>query len=627
MAVSDVVERSRYTRRTMNLIGELKRRNVFKVAIAYLVASWLIIQLADILVPMLTLPEWVARFVFLLLVVLFIPTLIAAWALELTPEGLKLEKNVDRSESITPETGQKLNHMIIGVLALAVVVLLVDKVWLSGEEGSAPAEAAAVDKSVAVLPFADLSQNQDQEWFADGLAEEILNALARTPDLLISARTSTFAYKGTDKDIPTIAAELGVAHVLEGSVRRAGERIRVTAQLIRAADGFHLWSQNYDRDSTDIIEIQEDLAIQIANALETTMDPESLKDMVRVGTSSVEAYQAYIHGAALRAESLLENDPRTMIEAYQYFETAREADPEFSHAHGAAAQYWVSQMSLTSFHFDTSELMPLSEMLQMFYERNGIAIATAKNDTDRLFLRAERAEVDLRLREAMRLYREYLDARPNDLIAWEAYLDNASKASDVATIHDGLKVLREAGMTRPEAASYFLDYAYQYLEPNDGADYGLAAIEKWPLANIMYQTHRNLLFAQRVDKAGEVMQSFAQRYGQPHPLMVARQRCAEGNTERVREILTEVYGDAVTVNSGNPQWLVLKMLGEEEKAVEVLRNFEARQVPFLMANWLNYTHFDPTPFPALMAILTRENVERPPATTLPYACTPKPDSV
>jgi TolB-like protein len=607
----------------MGLIGELKRRNVFKVAIAYLVASWLVIQLADILVPMLTLPEWVSRFIFLLLVVLFIPTLIAAWALELTPEGIKLERNVDRSESVAPRTGQKLNHMIIGVLALAVVVLLVDKVWLSdGERGSVPA-TAALDKSVAVLPFADLSQSQDQEWFADGLAEEILNALARTPDLLISARTSTFAYKGTDKDIPTIAAELGVAHVLEGSVRRAGERIRVTAQLIRAADGFHLWSQNYDRDATDIIEIQEDLAIQIANALETTMDPESLKDMLRVGTTSVEAYQAYIHGAALRAESLLENNPPTLIEAYGYFEAAREADPEFSHAHGAAAQYWVSQMSLTSFHFDTSELMPLSEMLQMFYERNGIAIATAKNDTDRLFLRAERAEVDLRLREAMRLYREYLDARPNDLIAWEAYLENATKASDFAAIREALAALREAGLKRPEAASYFMDYAFQFLEPNDGADYGLAAIEKWPLANIMYQTHRNLLFAGRIDEAREVGQAFAQRYGQPHPLMVARQHCAEGNAEAVREILMEIYGEEVTVNSGNPQWLVLKMLGEEERAVDVLRNFERQQVPFLMASWLNYTYFDPTPFPALMAILTRENVERPPSTTLPYACTPK----
>ncbi|MEJ2273227.1 MAG: hypothetical protein P8Y01_01420 [Woeseiaceae bacterium] len=175
----------------MKLIEELRRRNVFRVAIAYLVASWLVIQLADILVPMLTLPEWVSRFIFLLLVVLFIPTLVAAWALELTPDGIRLEKNVDRSQSVAPQTGQKLNHMIIGVLALAVIVLLVDKVWLSGGEDGVTSTGEVIEKSVAVLPFSDLSQNQDQEWFADGLAEEILNALARTPDLLISGGLGT----------------------------------------------------------------------------------------------------------------------------------------------------------------------------------------------------------------------------------------------------------------------------------------------------------------------------------------------------------------------------------------------------------------------------------------------------
>lgn len=607
----------------MSLITELKRRNVFKVAAAYLVAAWLLIQLADILVPMLTLPEWVSRFIVLLLIIFFVPTLIAAWALEMTPEGLKLEKNVDRSTSITPQTGKKLNHTIIGVLALAVVLLLVDKVWLSGEQGGEAMPVASVDKSVAVLPFADLSQEQDQEWFADGLAEEILNALARTPDLLISARTSTFAYKGTDKDIPTIAEELGVAHVLEGSVRRAGERVRVTAQLIRAADGFHLWSQNYDRDTTDVIEIQEDLAIQIANALETTMDPASLANMVRVGTSSVDAYQAYIHGTALHAESLLENNPQTMIDAYAYFEEARDIDPEFSYAHGAAAEFWIVQMSLTSFQLDTSEATPLADMLQLFYERNDTAVATARNVTDALFFRAKRAEVDLRLREALRLYREYLDMRPNDLVAWEAYLDAATSASDTAVIDEAMAVLREAGLKRPEAAGAFMDYAYLHLEPNDGAEYGLAASARWPLANIMYQTHRTLLFAGRIDEARDLMQAFSQRYGGTHPLMNARQACAEGRSEDVREMLGRVYDGEITANTGNATWLVLKMLGEEEKALEVLRHFENPQVPFLIANWLSYRQFDPTPFPALMAVLERENVDRLPPRRLPYACTPK----
>jgi TolB-like protein len=605
----------------MSLFSELKRRNVFRVAIAYTIAAWLLIQLADILVPMLTLPDWVSRLILLLLIIFFVPTLIGAWALELTPEGLKLEKHVEQSESILPATGKRLNSVIIGALTIAVVLLLVDKAFLSSDEDDVLMSASGVEKSVAVLPFADLSQNRDQEWFADGLAEEILNALARTPDLLISARTSTFAYKGSDKDIRTIADELGVAHVLEGSVRKSGDRIRVTAQLIRAGDGFHLWSQNYDRDTTDIIEIQEDLAIQIASALETTMDPAALADMLRVGTSSVAAYQAYIHGAAIRARALLENNPQLMRTSYEFFEEARAQDPAFSAASNAAAGYWVTQLSLTSFQLDTSALTVPADMLQAFYERNDEAVATVKNDIDEIAYRAERAAVDLRLREAMRLYRSYLDVRPNDMIAWEAYLDNATSASDRTAVTEAMSVLRQAGLTRPEAASYFMDYAYLHLDPNDAADYGIAAVERWPLQNLLYQTHRTLLFADRIEEAAGVIQKYVQRFPL-HPLMDARHACAEGRTDDVRAILESVYGgDNIGANSGNPAWLMLKMLGEEEQALSVLRNFEFDDVPFVIAAWLSYPTFDPAPFPAIMAILERENVDRPPTLQLPYACT------
>ena len=605
----------------MSLFNELKRRNVFRVAIAYLIASWLLIQLADILVPMLTLPEWVSRLILLLLLILFVPTLIGAWALELTPDGVKLEKDVDRSSSITPSTGKRLNTVIIGALAIAVVILLVDKVYLSRSDGAEVLASSTVEKSVAVLPFSDLSQNQDQEWFADGLAEEILNALARTPDLLISGRTSTFAYKGTDKDIPTIAEELGVAHVLEGSVRRSGDRIRVTAQLIRANDGFHLWSQNYDRDSTDIIEIQEDLAIQIASALETTMDPEALADMLRVGTSSVTAYQAYIHGSAVRARSLLENNPQMMRDSYEFFEEARAQDPAFSAASNAAAGYWVTQLSLTSFQMDTSELKVPADMLQAFYDRNDEAVATVTNDIDRIAYRAERTSMDLRLRETLRLYRSYLAERPNDMIAWEAYLDNATSASNEAAVSEALGVLREAGLSRPEAANYFMDYAYLHLDANDAADYGVAAIERWPLRNLMYQTHRTLLFANRIEEAAVVMKKYDQRW-LVHPLMDARQACAEGRRDDVWAIFEQFYDpNQVGANSGNPMWLVLKMLGEEQQALAMLKNFEFDDVPFAIAAWLSYPTFDPAPFPVLMSILERENVNRPTVAQLPYACT------
>jgi len=229
------------------LFQELKRRNVFRVAIAYLAVAWLVIQVSDIVLDNIAAPAWLMKALLFFLAIGFPIAALFAWAYEMTPEGIKREKDVDRSVSITQDTGQKLNRTIIAVLVAAVGFLLVDKFML---QEAAP-ETAVTDKSVAVLPFVAMSRGQDDEYFADGLTEEILNSLTRVPELLVTARTSAFHFKGQDIPVPEIAATLGVAHVVEGSVRRDGERLRVTAQLIRAADGFHLWSRNYDRETAD----------------------------------------------------------------------------------------------------------------------------------------------------------------------------------------------------------------------------------------------------------------------------------------------------------------------------------------------------------------------------------------
>ena len=212
-----------------------------------------------------------------------------------------------------------------------------------------PPDSPINTKSIAVLPFADLSQAQDQHWFADGLAEEILNALVKVPDLSVAARTSSFQYRGSSQSIAQIAKELGVAHVLEGSVRSGGDRIRVTAQLIRASDGFHLWSDTYDRQNADMISIQEDLARNIASVLETSMDPEALEQMAQVGTRSVEAYQAYLRGVQLAAESFSIQDGRKKLrEAFEQLTKALEYDPQFSEAHVRVAEYWKIEFYIAS---------------------------------------------------------------------------------------------------------------------------------------------------------------------------------------------------------------------------------------------------------------------------------------
>jgi TolB-like protein len=599
----------------MSLFQELKRRNVFRVAIAYLISAWLLIQLTDILVPMLTLPDWVGRLVFLILLILFVPVLIAAWALELTPEGIKLEKQVDRSTSITPSTGKKINAITIGVLALAVVVLLIDKLYLGEDQGRAA--QATVDKSIAVLPFADLSQGQDQEWFADGLAEEILNALARAPDLLVASRTSAFAYKGSDKDLRLIATELGVAHILEGSVRRTADRLRVTAQLIRASDGFHLWSENYDRDADDIIEVQEDLALKIANAMQTTMDPAALRQMLSAGTRSVDAYQRYLQGLALIDEALRDGLAEKTLQALALFEDAQRLDPAFSSAHLQVARFWDGQSNPTNLTYGVVD-NPLDEIEANYLAAIDRAIASAGNPVDRGALEAEKAMRELRLRRAEQLFQVFLRERPNAFEAWSSLAYVAWQLSDTAVVAEGLEQVRIKGLTIRDAADYYLNFAYRVTEPSMAADYGLAALQRWPESNsLMYQTHRTLMWARRPDEAAAVAQRYGELFGF-NALIEARQACMEGRGEDVRVILDDVLA-AERVQLFDA-WAIYLLLDDKASAEDILRPLEQNAPINVLANWLNYQQFDPAPFPRLMAVLRREGTQRPPTVSMPYTC-------
>lgn len=314
------------------LFQELKRRNVFRVAIAYLAVAWLALQLADIVLDNVTAPQWVMQVLMLFIIIGFPVAMIFAWAFEMTPEGIKREHEVDRSASITGQTGKKLNFIVIGVLGVAVTFLLFDKFGAEDEP--------VTDKSVAVLPFVAMSRGPDDEYFADGLTEEILNSLTALPDLLVTARTSAFHFKGQDTPIPEIAAILGVAHIVEGSVRRDGESLRVTAQLIRAADGFHLWSENYNHDTKDTFAVQTDIAEKIATALDVVLDEEQLQRMHAAGLRDPEAYIAYQKGYelfSLAHDDL--NDLDILLEANTWFEKVLELAPGNSDIYLTHADY------------------------------------------------------------------------------------------------------------------------------------------------------------------------------------------------------------------------------------------------------------------------------------------------
>ena len=271
----------------MSFYAELKRRNVVRVGIAYVVIGWLLAQIAELAFDVISAPDWVLKSILVILLLGLPLALFFAWAFELTPEGLMLEKHVDRSQSITSQTGRKLDFVIIGVLVVAVGLLLVDKFLIS--EGVAPVDeiVATESHSIAVFPFVNMSG--DDDYFSDGLSEELLNLLAKIPGLKVAGRTSSFTFKGRNEDLREIGDALSVTKVLEGSVRRSGERLRITAQLINVADGFHIWSETYDRQMADIFDIQDEVANAITDALKLHLAPASDRP-----TNNSEAYALHL---------------------------------------------------------------------------------------------------------------------------------------------------------------------------------------------------------------------------------------------------------------------------------------------------------------------------------------------
>ena len=274
----------------LSFFEELKRRNVFRVGFAYVIVAWILMQVADTFAPALQLPDWFTSAVAFLLLLGFPLALFLAWAFELTPEGIKKEKDVDRSRSITHLTSRKLDFAIIGMLVFALAYFIWESRFSStfndgtaipvnasaqGESGKispdgVPGQAGSTKparKSIAVLPFVNMSADPDQVYFSDGISEELLNVLAQFPGLSVAARTSAFQFKNQNMDIAEIARQLNVNHILEGSVRKSGKQLRITAQLIEAESGYHLWSDSYDREMDDIFAIQDEISAAIEAGL------------------------------------------------------------------------------------------------------------------------------------------------------------------------------------------------------------------------------------------------------------------------------------------------------------------------------------------------------------------------
>ena len=281
-----------------NYWKELKRRNVIKAAIAYLVVAWLITQVLSIILPTFEAPTYVLKVALVILLIGFPIWIVFSWVYEFTPDGIKKTVDIEPEKSIMPKTGSRLNKVIILALSIAVVFLVYDKVTQE------PVQVLDTgEKSIAVLAFADMSPNKDHEYFSDGISEELLNLLAKIPDLKVMSRTSSFSYKGKDATATDIGKELNVSHILEGSIRKAGNTIRITAQLINTNDGSHEWSHTYDRELDSIFRVQDDIAKEVSSQLQLTLlDQEKPFEKDRNG----DAYNLYLQALHLMKQNTTE---------------------------------------------------------------------------------------------------------------------------------------------------------------------------------------------------------------------------------------------------------------------------------------------------------------------------------
>ncbi|MFQ5608982.1 MAG: tetratricopeptide repeat protein, partial [Woeseiaceae bacterium] len=309
----------------MALFSELRRRNVLRMAVLYAVSAWLIMQVVGVLMDLAKPPDWIGTATLAVLAIGFPIVLVFSWFYELTPEGISLEEGVDRPEAVVRDAGRRFDVIVISLLSAAVVLFAIDKWWMG----------PPTDKSIAVLAFENMSADPEQEYFSDGIAEELLNALAQVPELRVISRSSSFSFKDKDVAVPAVAEALNVAYVLEGSVRKDADQVRITAQLIEAGTDFHVWSETYDREIDGIFDVQDEIAVAITDALkmELAIVEGELQQPSVIKAASTDAYDAYLEARELIHRRGVDN----IYAAIDRLQHALNLDADFAPAHAQLA--------------------------------------------------------------------------------------------------------------------------------------------------------------------------------------------------------------------------------------------------------------------------------------------------
>jgi TolB-like protein len=554
-------------------LAELKHRNVYRAAVVYAAVGWALLEAADVVLPRLDLPDWTVNFVLLVVLLGFPLALVFAWIFDISAQG------VVRTEPMSPEAHH--NFSIARIAEFALVCALVATVGylyfdrLSLQKGMVELESAVPEKpepsqpavpnrehyrAIAVLPFADMSEAGDQAWFAEGIAEELLIALSQVNELDVTARTSSFAFKNTDKTIAEIADILGVQAALEGSVRRSGDRVRISAQLIDARTGYHIWSGSYERRLTDIFGLQDELAKAIVEALRVELAVESTEPLVAKQTKSLEAYNWFMRGRALFDW----DNPESLYQSISYFEKAVEAASDYAAAWGALA----SARSLTVIWQETEEAS-LSTI--MAYDR------ALELDPDQSEALAAKALMTLLLEKdwesAGELYQRAMISRENT-IAMTGYAIFYLLAID--RIPDAIQLYTEAEKRDPLRAGYKANLAYLHLWSGDAEAAILKARGALDLNPQHYFAVGAMVEAYRLagdcPAATEFLQSLptALQHQPRIRMLAALCDAAQGDLVKARETYRDVVETAPLYSGLTIAAELALRLGEVEEAIDLM---------------------------------------------------------
>ena len=534
------------------------------------------------------------------------------------PTRAPLVKKPERS--LAPQR----NWLAGGLVATTAAVLL----WFfmpssSGDVPTANAAAVIHPKSVAVLPFRDLSANADQGWFADGVTEEIQSRMIRTPDLHVVSKLTAGNFREQDGALSDKARKLGVAHILDGSVRRAGGRVRVTAELIRASDGSQLWVQTYDRPASDVISIQEDIAFRIASALKTVMEPAKLRAMVTAGTRSVEAYEAFLQGRAADELGNVTGGRQPVLAAAQAYERARTLDPDFAEAHWLAAQKWFGKDTRINGSVSGAGSGEGEQMAQ-YMLRVERAIATSADATQQLKYRAAKAVMQMDLRKAHSLMAQYLAARPRDIDAWEDMAEFAAYANEHAWLVRAGERIHTLSVEAREPRSRAITIAVMAMQPAMAVKRARQQIRLRP-ANVMmkYQGHRAMIWAGKIAEARSLLDPIrASDLPAMNKLFAElRQACGEGDLPEARSISERMGALGPDLID---QWQIAQIMGETRQAAEILQPLDRHGKLQTLLQFMINPSFDSALYPNLRTAMARDGVVRWKVWSMPGACRPPP---